>query len=156
MESLTVGSFLDGLREQRGWTWREVCRRAQIANGTLAKIREQGSKGAQKAYITRVERAFGLKLGTIDALTQGRPLPEDAFDTEHEGDVELERGPSDNLSLGEVLYMEETDEGIKYRLEVAPGYGAIYIWPSEQKIGHVISKLRAMARVVKEVGGAIE
>lgn len=150
MESMTVGAYLDALRAQRGWTWREVCQKATVSNGTLAKIRENGSDGAKREYVARVEQALKIPPGTIERLTRGEPIPDHTLETP------IERGPSPNLKLGEVLYAEETDDGIKYRLEVAPGYGAVYIWSAPQKTSRVAHVLRAMTKVVKEVGELIE
>ncbi|WP_435111661.1 helix-turn-helix domain-containing protein [Nocardiopsis synnemataformans] len=153
-KTVTVEDYLESLRDERGWTWRDVCRKAGISNGTLSKIREKGSDGAGRAYVTRLENALEIPPGTIERVTrEGNPAPPEG---EANPETELERGPSKHLKKGEVLYTQPSADGVKYRLEISPGYGVTYIWSKPQEISSVAVILRAMAKVAREVGEVFE
>lgn len=67
-----VESALDDLRIDRGWQWDEVAERAGISVPTLSRFR----KGQRTRETTRkVELAFGLERGYIDAVAAGETPP---------------------------------------------------------------------------------
>ena len=83
-----IGARVAAIRKTRGWTARELARRAQISYSLLAKV-ETGAVPASPAFIGSVARALGVDVTRVT----GQPYAEPGNGSVLHGTIEPLRGP---------------------------------------------------------------
>ncbi|GBC83082.1 hypothetical protein HRbin10_02222 [bacterium HR10] len=93
---LSLGEALARLRSQRGWSQRELARRAHVSAGLIAQIESGRITNPGVATIANILHALGLNLLTAEYLLRRRPPrhPQD-----HILDLFRSLPPKDRLSL---------------------------------------------------------
>lgn len=135
-------------RALRGLSLHEVAREAQVSPTTVKKIRSGENVSIQK--VAAVETAIGLPVGSIETFQKHGTLPEKPDETsEHQVNA-----PS--LKKGERLFETTTEHGVRYRLEIAEGYGASYTWSSPRPYHEILPHLRSLSSLVATAGGLID
>lgn len=148
MEIETVHDLVEHWRAQRGFSIAETAKEAQVSVNTYKKIRDGETVGREKA--AAVEKALLLPAGAIEDFKKTGKIPE----VPQPGS---ERQISTtSLKKGERLFETTTDYGVKYRLEIAEGYGASYTWPAPRPYYEIIPHLRRLSSIVATAGGLIE
>lgn len=135
-------------RALRGLSMQETAKAAQISPNTYKKVRD-GDKVAREK-VAAVETAIGLPVGSIAEFKANGTIPEIPSER-----VE-QRVNAPSLKKGERLFEITTDYGVKYRLEIAEGYGASYTWPAPRPYHEIIPHLRKLSDIVAAAGGLID
>jgi XRE family transcriptional regulator, master regulator for biofilm formation len=79
---MTIGNRVRREREKRGWTVRELARRADVSPGAVSKL-EGGSRVSPSMELgKRLAKAFGVTLDYLAGMYE-----EEAADTSSRGDV---------------------------------------------------------------------